>query len=266
MIGLKKWRRKRLRSRPFPSEWIAIIGKNVPYYKLLPELDRKELHEHITVLLAEKNFEGCGGLELTDEIKVTIAAHACILLLHRKTDYYPGLYSILVYPGAFIAKGHVELWPGFYSEVDQVHLGESWKHGALVLSWEHVLSDSTDSHGGHNVVLHEFAHQLDQEDGRINGAPVLPHWSLYSAWARVLGRDYARLQNDVAQGRPSLLDPYGATAPAEFFAVTTESFFENPVELKRQHPELYHELQLYYLQDPAELLMSSRAVQMDCES
>jgi MtfA peptidase len=253
MFGLTKWRRKRLRAQPFPSLWREIIERNVPYYRVLPAADQQELREHIQVFVAEKNFEGCGGLEMTDEIKVTIAAQACILLLHRKTRYYPGLYSILVYPSAFVARGYQQLAPGFWVEGDQIHLGESWQRGALVLSWDHVLASATEVRSGHNVVLHEFAHQLDTEDGKADGAPILPHGSMYLAWARILGRDYQKLRKDAESGDPSLLDQYGASDPAEFFAVATECFFEKPVEMRRHHPELYRELQLYYQQDPAEL-------------
>ena len=251
MFGFKKRRREKLRNQPFPPVWLEIIEKNVPIYHRLSEPDQKELQEHILVFLAEKSFEGCGGLELTDDIKVTIAAQASILLLHRQTDYYPGLYSILVYPGAFIARGYVEFAPGYYGETEQVHLGESWKRGALILSWDDVLANAGDVHDGHNVVLHEFAHQLDSEDGRANGAPPLPRRSMYVAWARILEKDYAKLQKDAEEGRPTVLDVYGATNPAEFFAVATECFFEKPVQLQRQHPELYEKLKLYYQQDPA---------------
>ena len=252
MFGFKKQRRKRLGNQPFPPAWLEIIERNVPIYRRLSKADQKELQGHVLVFLAEKNFEGCGGLELTDEIKVTVAAQACILLLHRETDYYPGLYSILVYPGAYIAKTHVELAPGHYAETEQVRLGESWKRGALILSWDDVLASAGDVHDGHNVVLHEFAHQLDTEDGPANGAPPLPRRSMYVAWARILAKDYAELQKDAREGRPTVLDEYGATNPAEFFAVATESFFEKPVELRRQHPELYEELKLYFQQDPAQ--------------
>ena len=251
MFGFKKRRREKIRNRPFPPAWIETIGKNVPIYRRLPEPDKKELQGHILIFLAEKNFEGCGGLELTDEIRVTIAAQACILLLHRKTDYYPGLYSILVYPGAFIAKGYVELAPGFHTEMRQVHLGESWKHGSLILSWDDVLANGSDIHDGHNVVLHEFAHQLDSEDGRTDGAPPLPHRSMYVAWARILGEDFLRLRREAEEGLPTVLDQYGATNPAEFFAVATECFFEKPLQLQNNHPELYESLKLYFRQDPA---------------
>lgn len=252
MFGFKKRRREKLRNQPFPPAWLEIIEKNVPIYHRLAEAEQKEIQGHALVLLAEKNFEGCGGLELTDEIKVTIAAQASILLLHRETDYYPGLYSILVYPSAFIAKGYLELAPGYYGETKQIHLGESWSRGTLILSWDDVLANAGDVHDGHNVVLHEFAHQLDTEDGRANGAPPLPHRSMYVAWARILGKDYAELQRDAEEGVSTVLDQYGTTNPAEFFAVATECFFEKPVQLKNKHAELYEELKLYFQQDPAQ--------------
>jgi len=252
MFGLKKRRREKLRKQSFPPAWLEIIEKNVPIYHRLSGADKKEIQGHILVFLAEKNFEGCGGLEVTDEIKVTIASQACILLLHRETDYYPELYSILVYPSAFIAKGYVEFAPGYYAETEQVHLGESWKRGALILSWDHVLANAGDVHDGHNVVLHEFANQLDIEDGYPAGAPALPHRSRYVAWARILEKDYSKLQKDAEEGRSTVLDEYGATNPAEFFAVATECFFEKPVQLQRKHPELYEELKLYFQQDPAQ--------------
>lgn len=257
MLGLTKWKRKKILSRPFPQEWLKIIETNVAYYNRLSEEDKKELQQHILIFVAEKNFEGCGGLEITEEIKITIAAQACILLLHRQTDYYPGLYSILVYPSTFLAKGYQELAPGFYMEVDQAHLGESWKRGALILAWDSVRAGAADIHDGHNVVFHEFAHQLDTEDGRADGAPRLERRSMYIAWARILGREYRQLIDDIQKHHETTLDQYGATNPAEFFAVATECFFEKSRELKRSHPELYDELKLYYKQDPAELEQQS---------
>ena len=251
MFGLKSWRRKRLRTQPFPARWIKILEKNVPLYNRLPGADKKELQEHILIFMAEKNFEGCGGLSMTEEIKVTISAQACLLLLHRETDYYPGLYSILVYPSAFVAECYEELLPGLYVRDIQVHLGESWKRGAVVLSWDHILSSASDIYDRHNVVLHEFAHQLDSEDGQVDGAPVLKDRSMHITWARRLGEEYAKLQEDARHGRQTLLDQYGATNPAEFFAVATECFFEKPVQMQKKHPELYAELKQFYQQDPA---------------
>jgi Mlc titration factor MtfA (ptsG expression regulator) len=254
MFLLKQVRRKRIRSQTFPSAWLLILEKNVPLYRRLPDADKHELQEHIEVFLAEKHFEGAGGLKMNDEIKVTIAAQACMLLLHRKTDYYPGLLSIIVYPHEYIAR-HTQ-WDeiGLVSEGPQVRLGESSRRGAVVLAWDHVRAGATDIHDCHNVVFHEFAHELDAEDGSVDGAPALPRRSMYLAWARVLGREYERLRRDAARGSRTLLDRYGATNPAEFFAVATECFFTNSIRMKEILPELYEELRLYYQQDPAGLI------------
>lgn len=243
-------RREKLRAEPFPAEWLAILERGVPSYHRLNEADRRELQDLIKVFVAEKNFEGCGGLEMTEEIKVVIAAQACLLLLHRETDIYPKLDSILVYPSAYVAKSVEVLGGGLVLEGEQSRLGEAWVGGAVVLSWEDVRSGAADARDGHNVVLHEFAHQLDHEDGAADGAPVLPRRAMYTAWARVLGAEYEQLRLDAQTGRKSVLDKYGATKPAEFFAVATECFFEKPAQLRKKHPELYEELKEYYQQDP----------------
>jgi len=249
----KKRRRNKLASRPFPEEWLAVLEKNVPLYARLPEADREELKRHILVFLGEKRFEGCGGLEITDEIKVTIAAHACILLLHRQTDYYPGLTTILVYPNAFVAPDVHHVVGDMVLEGDEVRLGESWHQGSVVLSWEDVQRGGTDIHDGENVVFHEFAHQLDSSGGRGDSTPVLRDQATFGAWAKALGRDYERFQRAVQYRRPEVLDEYGATDPAEFFAVATERFFETPYDLRRAYPRLYEELKRFYQQDPASL-------------
>lgn len=232
-----------------------ILKKNVPLYSRLPAEDREELHGHIQIFLAEKYFEGCGGLTITEEMRVTIAAQACILLLHRKTEYYPKLVSILVYPNTYLAHHRERDGAGLVTEGMQQRVGESWSHGTVVLSWDDVRAGASDANDGHNVVYHEFAHQLDIEDGpQADGSVALPRQSMYGAWARILGREYVALKKDVAAGRKTVLDSYAATSPAEFFAVATECFFEIPVLLKKQHPELYEELKLYYRQDPAALM------------
>lgn len=250
MFGLKTRRRNRIRSQPFPDSWLTILQRNVPYYGLLTPEDRQRLLGDIQVFIAEKNFEGCGGLEMTDEIKVTLAAYACILLLHLKHDYYPRLQSILVYPDAYPVPGVQTAVGNILLEGVEMRAGESWRTGAVVVSWNHSLSRPADPGGGRNVILHEFAHQLDQEDGPADGVPVLPSTSMYGAWARILGREYEALSQAAAANRPTLLDKYGATNPAEFFAVVTEYFFEQPQQLRERHPELYEELKLYYGQDP----------------
>ena len=251
MLGFKTRRRHRLRSQPFPASWLAIIQRNVPYYERLTHAEQQELQGTIQVFVAEKNFEGCGGLEMTDEIKVTIAAYACILLLHIEHNYYPRLQSMLVYPDAYPVPAVRRVVGNIVVEGNEMRVGESWRTGAVVISWNHVLHRPADPSGSRNVALHEFAHQLDQEKGVADGVPVLPRSSMYRAWARILGREYQELSEAAAANRPTLLDKYGATNPAEFFAVVTEYFFEQPQQLKERHPELYEELKLYYGQDPA---------------
>ncbi len=256
MLGfgwLKRRRREAIRRRPFPDAWRAIIDKNVPYAASLSTEDRGELIGHVQVFLAEKHFEGCGGLELTDEVRVTIAAQACVLLLHRQTDDYPRLVSILVYPSAYLAPGGGGTPDGRPADAPQARLGESWTRDVVVLAWDSVLSGASDIHDGHNVVLHEFAHQLDQEDGAGDGAPVLPRRSMYVAWARVLGHDFDQFVRDTHRHHRTVLDRYGATNPAEFFAVATETFFEKPRQLRAKHPDLYLQLKDFYAQDPAGL-------------
>jgi hypothetical protein len=252
VFGFNSRRRNRLRSQPFPASWLPILIRNVSYYERLSPADKQELRQTIEVFVAEKNFEGCGGLEMTDEIKVTIAAFACILLLHIENhDYYPRLRSILVYPHAYVVPEARRAVGNFIVESDEARAGESWGNGVVVMSWDHVLHRPTDPGGSGNVVLHEFAHQLDQEKGVATGAPLLPKTSMYHMWARILGREYKALSEAAAANRPTLLDKYGATNPAEFFAVATECFFGQAGQLKERHPELYEELKLYYGQDPA---------------
>lgn len=225
------------------------MNRNVALYRYLPDPLKKELQGHIQVFLDEKIFEGCGGLKITDEIRVTIAAQACILLLNRKPTYYPKLYTILVYPGAYVAK-KVTVIGMQHTEEMTVRAGESWTRGEVVLAWDNVRQEAIDLADGHNVVLHEFAHQLDQEDGSADGAPILEKLSSYRTWARVLSKEYQDLQQRVLSGRKDIMDAYGATDPAEFFAVATETFFERPKQMKLTHPELYEELESYYGLDP----------------
>jgi len=259
MFGFfKRRRRKRLLAAPFSAAWLDIIERNVPLYACLPDADRKELQGLVQIFLAEKSFEGCGGLELTDEIKVTIAAQACLLLLHRETDVYPRLITILVYPSAYVARAFEPIGGGVALQGESIHLGESWSSGVVVLSWDDVRPGASDIHDGQNLVLHEFAHQLDREDGEINGTPLLGQRSQYVAWGRVLNAEYERLRRESRLGRATVLDDYGAIDPAEFFAVATECFFEKPRVLRKRHPELYEELKAFYRQDPARLVPSER--------
>lgn len=251
MLLITSARRNRLKSQPFPSGWERVLEQNVPLYTRLPERDREEIKGHIQIFLAEKHFEGCGGFAMTDEVRLTIAAPACILLLRRESGYYPGLSSILVYPDEYLAPLAETDESGVVTEGLDRRSGESWQEGAIVLSWRDVQASDLDLPGAYNVVLHEFAHQLDAEDGITTDGPILPTRSRHRGLAEILEREHQRLRHEVAHGRTTLLDPYGATSQAELFAVATESFFEEPRRLRERHPELYAELSRYYRQDPA---------------
>jgi MtfA peptidase len=253
VFGFKDRRRKKIAARPFPEAWLVLLRKNVPLYARLPTADQEELKRHILVFMAEKRFEGCGGLRMTDQIRITIAAHACILLLHRKTDYYPGLKTILVYPRAYVAANARHFVGGTILESEDIRLGESWHRGSVVLSWDDVRRSAADVEDGQNVVFHEFAHQLDSSGGRGDSTPVLQDRSNFTTWARALGEDFEKFKRSIEQDRAEVLDEYGATNPAEFFAVATEAFFERPKDLQQRYPRLYEELKRFYQQDPAAL-------------
>ena len=207
----------------------------------------------VRTFLAEVRFEGCGGLQITDEIRVTIAAQACTLLLNREQDHYPGLQSVLVYPESFSVPSEYVDEIGVVHEGYEGRLGEAWLRGAIILAWDEVRHDTRHYRDGRNVTFHEFAHQLDQQDGDFNGAPLLDRAVHYRSWARILSREFDALQRAAERGERSVLDQYGATDPAEFFAVATEAFFERPIALRTEHPELYGELRRFFRQDPAAL-------------
>jgi len=245
-------RRVRLRAEPVPSAWRVILERNLPIFTRLPLEDQTELLRHVQVFLGEKKFEGAGGLELTDEIKVTIAAQACLLLLHRDTDYYPDLLTIIVYPSGYTVEDDRHVGGGVWEEGGEDRLGHTARGlRALVLAWDAARHGALDPSDGENLVLHEFAHQLDFENRGADGTPALATRAEYLAWARVMSAEFEALRHASRMGSPTLLDGYGATNPAEFFAVITEAFFERPRALKARHPALYGELQGFFRQDPA---------------
>jgi Mlc titration factor MtfA (ptsG expression regulator) len=252
MIFKRRRRKKRdeLRAQTFPPEWIQILDTRFPLYRRLGASDREELHGHIQVFLEEKQFQGCDGFEVTDEARLIVAAYACLLLLHRETDYYPTMQTILMYPTTFlvdIAEAEDE-W--VVSEYTEDRAGESWDIGPVILSWDDVLDSMEPDAAGYNVVLHEFSHQLDLENGEVDGVPRLESPQAYDAWAEVFNHAYDRFLADIDAGRRPVLDEYGAEAPSEFFAVTVEAFFETPRDLKRAYPAVYGQLARYFLQDP----------------
>jgi hypothetical protein len=250
---LKQRRRRRLRARAFPKEWQTLVQRHVVFFRRLSATDRTELLGHIQVLLAEKRFEGCGGFAITDEVRVTIAAQACLLLLHRNTDYFPGLLTILVYPLTYMVDEKRQVADHVWEEGTVSRLGETGRRmGSLVLSWGAVKHGAADPSDGKNVVLHEFAHQLDYENHAGDGVPGLATREQQLAWSEVMRSEFASLRAADESGIPTLLNTYGATNPAEFFAVSVEAFFEQPRALRARHPRLYSELQKYFQQDPVE--------------
>jgi Mlc titration factor MtfA (ptsG expression regulator) len=243
------WRDRRIRNKPFPKHWLSILSGNLPAYSFLSSAEQDRLQQLIKLFIAKKNFVGCGGLEINDEIKVTIASEACLLLLHHSWSVYPKLYSVLVYPSAFIAAREERQADGTVSFAEHNLSGESWSNGRVILSWDDVVSGVSNFSDGRNVVLHEFAHQLDSESGSTNGAPILRRNS-YGSWATVLSKEFEGLRWDSMHHHKNTMDEYGATNPAEFFAVATETFFEKPLQLHRKHQKLYEELVQYYQTDP----------------
>ncbi len=251
---IPRYRLRKAIAAPFPDAWVAIVEKNIAIYKDLPMELRLQLRKLIKQFLHQKHFEGAGGLEITDEIRVTIAAEACMLLVNRNTGVYPSLRYIIVYPAAFVVDRPQSDMHGVVSSGRKGVLGESWSSGKVILAWDNVLSGSSNFVDGHNVVLHEFAHQLDSESGSTNGAPILAGSNCLRTWATTLSGEFEELQKDAWKGRRSLLDHYGATNPAEFFAVSTETFFEKPAQMAKHHAELFEVLRCYYRVDPRDWL------------
>ncbi|MBH1987344.1 MAG: zinc-dependent peptidase [Burkholderiales bacterium] len=237
-------RRQRQRSTPFPPAWRAIIRRRVPLAARLPADLQMQLRRHIQVFLAQTPILGCQGQEVDDEVRVTIAAQACLLLLNRADAHFAGLRQVLVYPSAFLAPVEHRDEAGVVQSGRDWRAGESWQEGQVVLSWADVLEGAARPHDGWNVVIHEFAHQLDARAGISEGMGEGMGES--ARWHRVMQPAFEGLQAEVDAGEEPFLDPYGATDAVEFFAVVTEAFFEQGAELAEVHPALFAEfLDLY---------------------
>ncbi len=248
---LTERRRHALLAEPFPSAWLDVLQRDTPFYLRLTSEERSHLHDLLRIFIAEKNWEGCGGLTLTDEIKVEIASQACLLILNLDREIYPNVESILVYPAAFVAKQQSLGPDGVMHEAPGGLLGEAWLTGPVIISWADTRDGGLNATDGRNVVYHEFAHKLDMRDGSADGVPPLADDAQYETWARVMSSEYADLVHKVAHGQHSLLDAYGAVNAAEFFAVATECFFEKSVRMRETHPDLYAVLSGFYRQNPA---------------
>jgi Mlc titration factor MtfA (ptsG expression regulator) len=250
VYGLPAWRLQRVMRKPIDPAWQALLARNIPIYSRMSGELQHQLDKLVQQFLYQKKFVGCDGLVVDDEMRLTIAGQACLLLLNRFTRVYPDLDTILVYPSAFMVPRKQVDAAGVVTEARQDLLGESWGDGRVVLSWDHVQRGAHDWTDGQNVVLHEFAHQLDSESGSNNGAPYLGSETNYRNWSTVLSRDFANLRVDAMYRQQSVMDHYGATSPAEFFAVATETFFEKPWQMAARHGELFNELFKYYRVDP----------------
>ena len=248
-LYLSRRRASELLGRPFPPSWQDILATRLPVYACLSPQEQERLRQLIKRFIADKRFYGCGGQVISDEIRVTIAAEACLLLVNKQGDVYPGLSSVLVYPTGFLVEREQHRPDGTVASGEHSLLGESWSNGKVILSWDDVEKGVADFTDGHNVVLHEFAHQLDAQSGSTNGAPPLRRNS-YKTWATVFAENFEELRSSALLGHQTVMDRYGATSPAEFFAVATETFFEKPRQLYDMHPELYDELERYYQIDP----------------
>ena len=243
-------RRARIQRQPFAPAWREILRRRMPAFAQLPADVQWRLRKLAQVLIAEKPFIGCQGLVLTEEMRVLVAVQAALLLLRPGAGYFPRLRQVLIYPGPFVVEREVCGAAGLVQQQRLALSGESWQQGQVLLSWPDVLAGAADPRDGRNVVLHEFAHQLDQESGQANGAPWLGDSGRRRRWAEVLGAEFEALQQRLAAGQGGLIDAYGASDPAEFFAVSSELFFERSTEMALAHPDLYAEFCGYYGVDP----------------
>jgi Mlc titration factor MtfA (ptsG expression regulator) len=246
----QKIKRRKLLASQLSPQHIQILRDHVPLYNRLPRHLQKKLQGLIFYFLDDKAFVGCDGFVINDEVRLIIAANACLLILNREKHYFPGFQTILVYPDTYMAAdihydGLVE------THHQSARAGESWHRGPVVLSWADVMRGASGEEDGHNVVLHEFAHKLDEENVAMDGLPVLRDRESYQQWAEVLSREYDAFKNRVAHGENQVIDEYGAVSAAEFFAVCTESFFEKPKQMKKKLPQLYQQFQQFYGLDPA---------------
>ena len=251
---LSNRRRKKLTQVPFPAVWEEIICRNVAHYCFLDEAERAHLRALIQIFIAEKYWEGAGGLELTDEIRVTISAQACLLLLGLPHNYYKNVQSIIVYPSTVVPPPRKpDFFENTMAPVDPVYpiIGQAFLRGPVIIIWDAALRGGRHPELGHNVIYHEFAHKLDMLDGSADGTPPLKDRAEYRDWVQTCTQEFLRLKNLTKNGKRSFLDSYGATNEAEFFAVATEQFFDQPRLMIEHAPDLYRVLKNYYCQDPA---------------
>ena len=252
---LKDYRRKEILKEPFPAKWREILEKRVTHYSFLNSDEKIHLEQLVQVFIAEKKFEGCNGLEITDEIRVVISSEACLLILGLPHDLFRQFVTIIVYPSTIItplSKVGVFTQCPFFERPGIAISGQAFKRGPVILVWDAVKRGARHPETGHNVVYHEFAHILDMFDGTADGTPELHSRDQYRIWAKIFSEEFFELRSKAEKGKKTFLDPYGAENEAEFFAVATEFFFDKPVKMQKNHKALYDVLAGFYLQDTAE--------------
>lgn len=249
MWSFRNWRRRRVLRRAYlpDTQWRMVLKDLVVLYGL-NQTERDRLRELVILFLHEKSIEGAGDLEINDPVRLRIAAQACLPILNLGLDYYRNWVEVVVYPGAFLARHEYVDPTGVAHSIHHSLAGESWEQGPVILSWDDVVSRS--AHGTGNIVIHELAHKLDMLNGEANGLPPLHSHMKVEAWARIFTAAYEDLSRRVDQGLETVIDPYAAEAPAEFFAVISEEFFVSPDAVHDAYPEVYSQLCEFYRQDP----------------
>ncbi len=239
----QRWRRRRLLATPFPARWRAIVDERLGYAAAFTDDARRRFLDHLRLFATEKHFEGV-GLELTDEMRVVIAGAAARLSMNVTFAVYDHLDTVLVYPSAYVAR-EKRAGPSDHvvDDAPSARLGQASQRGIVVLAWDAVQRGLSRPHDGHDVALHEFAHVIDMEDGAADGAVFLDTDHDRRAFAAALSQSYEKLR---ARPRAHVVDAYGATNPAEFFACATEVFFERPALVRRKAPDLYAALESFY--------------------
>ena len=252
MGWLRNWKRKRVLAKHAVDDalWIRVAAL-LPFIAGLSAPQTQRLKDLAVLFLAEKEIAPLRGVALDDADRLSIAIQACLPVLELGLDWYEGWVGVIVYPGDFRVKHEEMDEDGVLHQWEEELVGESWEDGPVVLSWQAVGEAGRVAEGGANVVIHEFAHKLDMVNGEADGMPPLHAGMDRALWRTVLGEAYAGFCDAVDRDKDTWLDPYAAEAPAEFFAVASEAFFEAPGELKRRYPDLYAQFAMFYRQDPA---------------
>lgn len=259
---LRNRRRRKLAAKAFPAAWLQIVHRNCRHFATLSSAEQSRLLRDVRWFLDEKSIEAEVGLPLTDEMRVTVAAHASLLGLGFESPPFDRLRSVIMRAGSYVGSQIQSIQSGPFGpqlHSETARIGEADRNGPVLLSWRDVQQQCRDAPYGRNVILHEFAHLLDMVDGDVDGMPPMQNAEEYKTWKDVTRMEYRQLVQDAQFGIPSLLSWYGATNEAEFFAVATESFFEQPTEMRKLHERLYDVLRVFYKQDPASRWMRNVA-------